>query len=553
MTYELAAQTNPPHMRNVIYARKSTESTDRQVQSIEDQLGAMRALAEREGIPVTEEFTEMKSAKAPGIRPVFGHIMKEIDKGKINGLFAWSISRLARNQADGGLLAYYLQIGKLQWIRTSDRPYFPEDSALLLAIEYGVATQDLQNLRKNVSRGMKGKVERGGHPGRAPIGYKNDRLAKTILPDPVTFPLMRRAWDMLLTGSTMSDIHRAMQSWNLRSSSRAVNTISRSHVHKIFRSPFYSGQLSYQGQTFPGVHLPMITPEEFHEAQVTLGNIARPKAETHTFPYTGFIRHDCGCLVTAERKVKHYPKTGNTATYTYYHCTGSTGCPKPSVSESYIESRILETLESVHMSEPVARWCEEAFAEVQPGRILGDEGAKVSAGMSRKQLEAKSESLLEMRLTNEISATEFMHAKEKLNARLETVKSGEEQLERLHARASYILRDRLRAATMLRENFRSGAPDFKRAYAKTLSNDYLLTLESGALNLKIKLDPILQLFTTFEPLRDGSEKPQAGHKLPSMSGWWPFVSELRTTVYQVALEKAKSGLQICTDNKSYLP
>ncbi len=534
-------------MRNIIYARKSTESTDRQVQSIEDQINAMRALAEREGIPVAEEFTEMKSAKAPGIRPVFGHIMKEIDKGKINGLFAWNISRLARNQADGGLLAYYLQIGKLQWIRTSDRPYFPEDSALLLAIEYGVATQDLQTLQKNVIRGIRGKVERGGHPARAPLGYCNDRLEKTVLPDPETFALVRRAWDMLLNGSTISEIYHAMRSWGLRGTHRATGLIARSRVYTIFNNPFYCGKVKLHGETFPGRHIPMVTPEEFHQAQLILGNIASPKAETHSFPYTGFIRHDCGCLVTAERKVKHYPKTGNTTTYTYYHCTGSKGCKKPCATESLIEGRILDTYESIRMEERVAEWCEWAFAEVQPGRIMSNAQNKEATGTQRRQLESKSKILLEMRLANELSAQEFLEAKQNLNTMLEEVKSAEEQVERLNARASYILKDRLKAATMLRENFQRGSCTFKRTYATKLSDRYLLTLESGKLNLKIELDPILRLFTTFEPLRDGSEKPQMGCKEPLMSTWSTFLEELRTTVYQVALEKANSGLQIGND------
>ncbi len=536
-------------MRNVIYARKSTESTDRQVQSIEDQLKAMRFLAEREGIAVTEEFTEMKSAKAPGIRPVFGHIMKEIDKGKINGLFAWNISRLARNQADGGLLAYYLQSGKLQWIRTSERTFLPEDSALLLAIEYGVATQDLQTLQKNVIRGIRGKVERGGHPARAPLGYRNDRLAKTVLPDSTTYALVRRAWDMLLSGSTITEIYHAMRSWGLRGNHRATGLIARSRVYTIFNNPFYCGKVKLHGETFPGVHTAMVTPEEFHQAQIILGNIATPKAETHTFPYTGFIRHDCGCLVTAERKVKRYPKTGNTATYTYYHCTGSKGCKKPSISESLIDERILETYESIRMEDRVARWCEWAFAEVQPGRIMGDAQTKAATGTHRKQLERQSKTLLEMRLNNELSTDEFLQEKQNLSTKIEEVKSGEEQLERLDARAAFILKDRLQAATMLRENFQRGSNTFKRTFATKLSERYLLTLESGKLNLKIELDPILRLFTTFEPLRDGSEKPQMGCKQPLMSSWSTFLEELRTTVYQVALEKAKSGLPICTESE----
>jgi len=54
----------------VIYARKSTESEDRQVLSIDSQVTELKNLAAHAGVQVTDVLTESKSAKAPG-RPVF--------------------------------------------------------------------------------------------------------------------------------------------------------------------------------------------------------------------------------------------------------------------------------------------------------------------------------------------------------------------------------------------------------------------------------------------------------------------------------------------------
>lgn len=56
-------------MNYFIYARKSTESEDRQVLSIETQIKELKALALNQGLNIVEVFSEAKSAKAPG-RPI---------------------------------------------------------------------------------------------------------------------------------------------------------------------------------------------------------------------------------------------------------------------------------------------------------------------------------------------------------------------------------------------------------------------------------------------------------------------------------------------------
>ena len=97
---------------SAIYARKSTESEERQIQSLNDQLVAMRAVALRDGI-VPEEFEESKSAKEPGKRPIFAELIEAVKRGEIDTIYTWSINRLSRNEMDGGVLSYLLRIGKI--------------------------------------------------------------------------------------------------------------------------------------------------------------------------------------------------------------------------------------------------------------------------------------------------------------------------------------------------------------------------------------------------------------------------------------------------------
>ena len=62
-------------MKFVIYARKSTESEDRQTLSIQSQIIEIQEIAKRENLDIVKLFQESKSAKAPG-RPVFSEMIE---------------------------------------------------------------------------------------------------------------------------------------------------------------------------------------------------------------------------------------------------------------------------------------------------------------------------------------------------------------------------------------------------------------------------------------------------------------------------------------------
>ena len=71
-----------------IYARKSTDVEDKQVRSIEDQLAELHEFARRDGLKISKELIEKQSAKIPG-RPIFGDMIKRIEKGEASGILSW--------------------------------------------------------------------------------------------------------------------------------------------------------------------------------------------------------------------------------------------------------------------------------------------------------------------------------------------------------------------------------------------------------------------------------------------------------------------------------
>lgn len=91
----------------ILYARKSTDTEDKQVLSIDAQLAELRRFAKDNQLVVIDKLIEKRTAKMPG-RPIFNSMIKRIENGEANGILAWHPDRLARNSVDGGQIIYLL-------------------------------------------------------------------------------------------------------------------------------------------------------------------------------------------------------------------------------------------------------------------------------------------------------------------------------------------------------------------------------------------------------------------------------------------------------------
>jgi site-specific DNA recombinase len=400
-------------MRYILYARKSSESEDRQVQSVDDQLRVLRDLARRERLTVVAELTESRSAKDPGKRPVFLEMLERVEAGQADGLLCWSVNRLSRNPIDSGKLNWLLQQGVLKSIKTVDREYQSEDNVLLMAVESGVATQYILDLRKAVIRGMEFKAERGWYPGRPPQGYRINPETREIETFEPQFGMLRRAWELLLGGAyTVPEIHQELIRWGY-SSSRKANSPqqvpSLSNVYKLFDSPFYYGLFSFRGRLYPGKHRPMVSKAEFDQTQTIIHGPVRIQPQKHEFAFTGLMRcGSCGCMITAERKLKHYKSTARTVFYEYYRCTRRRGpCPEPAVTGAQVEAAIAKALGKVTIDARFGDWLREVIDRDLSGQDSVDGAVAAQQDSSLKARQRKLDQLVEMRLSGEITAEEF--------------------------------------------------------------------------------------------------------------------------------------------------
>jgi DNA invertase Pin-like site-specific DNA recombinase len=303
-------------MKFFLYARKSTDDEERQMLSIEAQLAELREYASNEGVTVTREFVESRTAKTPG-RPIFNDMLERIENGEASGLLAWHPDRLARNWADGGHIVNLLDTGKLAALRFPT--FWFEDTPqgkFVLSIAFSQSKYYSDALSQNVQRGMRQKLRRGEFPGKPPVGYLNEPRLRTIIVEPGKAELVRRMFEAYATGSyTFDDLHELVVGWGL--TSHREKPIARSMLPQLLANPFYIGLFRFAGETHEGSHQPIVSKALFDEVQNVMARRGRPhKPRRNPLPYLGFIQcGECGASITGERQKGHH----------YYRCTRKLG------------------------------------------------------------------------------------------------------------------------------------------------------------------------------------------------------------------------------------
>lgn len=513
-------------MAIVIYARKSSESDDRQVQSLDDQIRVLKEFAKRENLHLKEVIQESRSAKLPGNRPEFTRLIRMVEDGKVDGILTWSVNRLSRNLVDGGTVAHLLQTGKLQFVRTPERIYRPEDNVLIMAVENGMATSYVQDLSRNVKRGMQGKCERGWYPGPAPMGYRNNPLTKEIEPDPVMFSIMRKGWEMILSrGYNVSDAHKEMVAHGLSAwrKGRFGPPVSKAAMFKAFDNPFYAGQIRYNGSIFKGNHIPMVSESEFAQAQAAMGKPLATQPKTQSFYFSGTIKcGKCGCAVIGTRKTKSYKMSGNTVEYVYYHCSGYKGCPKISMSEEELWNAVERAYNLLAIDDDFIEFARDCFERSLVRELALMQASELQMEATKKSLESKRIRVRKAFIDGDLLPEQFRECMSDLDASLKSLELNESEIRNRELTVWDAVQTVLDSAKALRNLDELTIQGVKGNF-RCVGENHTLTLGK----LKIDVHPVLRLFTTLEPPVRCSESGKLGVSKPQFQLWCRAVDEAR--------------------------
>jgi DNA invertase Pin-like site-specific DNA recombinase len=339
--------TDKTDLKYCLYARKSSESDERQAMSIDSQIKEMRELADKEGIKVVKVLQESFSAKQSGQRPVFMQLLTDLRSGEVNSVLTWAPDRLSRNAGDLGSLVDLMDDKKLLKIRTYSQGFTNTPSEkFMLMILCSQAKLENDNRGESVKRGIRAKCEMGWRPCMPPIGYYNLVMAGVhdIVVDPERGPYVTEMFKRAAKG----DGGRTLKVWLeiIGATSRKGKLVNLSSIYLMLRNPFYYGMFEYpigSGKWYEGSHEPLVTKELFDEAQKQIVAPKRVKWGSKEFTFRRFLTcYSCGSMMVGEEKLKKL-KSGNSNRHVYYHCVrhAKDECHEPYITEKALVEQLL--------------------------------------------------------------------------------------------------------------------------------------------------------------------------------------------------------------------
>lgn len=456
------------------YTRVSTAKQGEGV-SLQEQKESIRRYASRENFTISRWFEEKETAAKRG-RPVFGEMLKILEKGEARGVIIHKIDRSARNLKDWANLGELIDAGIEVHFANESLDLNSRGGRLSADIQAVVAADYIRNLREETKKGFYGRLKQGLYPLRAPLGYQDNGGGKPKTIDPVTGPLVRQAFELYATSqysydSLLDEMHKR----GLRN--RQGGELSKNGLSWIFNNLFYVGiiRVKSTGETFEGAHEALISKQLFDRVQRVLAGKTTTVSGNHAFLFRRlFACEFCGYSMIGEKQKGHV----------YYRCH-TRDCPTTGVREERIERELEERFQPVKFNDYELRYLRSRIEEMRDAWEDRTEAEKESIKLRIGKIKERLARLTDIYLDGEIEKELFEERKRgllmnrrELEDRLAGLEEGREQP------LADRLKDFLELAESLYSSYKAGIAEEKRDLIETTTSNRMVERKSVEIQLK---------------------------------------------------------------------
>ncbi len=442
--------------------------------SLDAQRDFIQTFAANNDIKITHWFSESATAAETG-RPVFDEMLRQLRRGKAEGVVVHKIDRSARNYFDWGWLSKLADAGVAVHFAGEGLDFSSRSGRLAANVQMVVAEDYCRNLRAEIRKGQEGLLKRGFYPFKAPIGYLNNGKGRLKTLDPARAPLVSLAFELYASGqysirSLLTEINRR----GLRNHNG--KPISKGCLEKILKNPFYTGIIKIRrtGAVYRGKHEPLISVALFQSVQDTLAGKYNKKVTCHNLTYRGLFR--CG---SCQRAMIPEKQKG----YVYYRCQAQ-DCPRNCVREERLEEKISSKLFGVKFSAEHIAAIEDAV------RQWGASGQQATSSrtytLQLAQIDSRIEKLTDLLLDDTISKETYNARREKLLLEQKQLQKKLEEGRRKRACPAKVERF-LERVKSLAEHYDSADPDERRRIAELFTSNRSVLAKNVDLQLPIWL------------------------------------------------------------------
>lgn len=375
--------------------------------------------------------------------------------------------------------------------------------------------------------------------------------------DKKRFPLLRKAFDLMLTGAyTSKEVLDILNNeWGYTSRKRRNSggkPMAKATWYKMLTKSFYAGKIVYKGKETQGKHIPLISLDEHKRILELAGQrTGKRRPQKHTFVFAGiFSCGFCGGAITAEHKYKYIKSEKFVKGYDYYHCTHNKKelkCNQRSVLEQNIIDEIDNKLKTLEIHPKFLEWGLEYLDSLKDKKQAVDKQIDDNIVVKEKAIKEQMSGLTTMRAKGLLDDDEYLEEKQKLKQQLE----GFKQQDLSQATSEDDIIDTAKEAVMFaataRAQFLEGDIRAQRNIVLKLGSNQVIMDKKVLISVKKWLLPIYEnadwlnaQYAKLEPTNFGSIKRKneafKGLRLTWLEGWDSNPRPIGYTNLQFSLE-----------------
>jgi site-specific DNA recombinase len=320
-----------PLKRAAIYIRVSTKQQavrdgNPEGYSLPTQREVCTRKAESLGAVVVDEYVDKDTGTAVDKRPDMQRLLQRIQQQKdIDYVIVYKLDRWARSQREDLVADFTLELADCVLVSCSEPIDRTAAGRLLHGMLASVNEYHSRNMSDEIKRKLLIKIQEGGTPGSARIGYKNvgEGQKRWIEIDRLTAPHIRWCFESYATGDwSVKNLLTEATTRGLLSKG-GPNTprkpLTTSQMHRILANPYYKGIVIFNGVEYQGKHEPIIDEETWKRVQGVLASKANGEKQREHHHY---LKGTIYCGHCGQRLVVTYARGKLGTLYPYYLCVG---------------------------------------------------------------------------------------------------------------------------------------------------------------------------------------------------------------------------------------